>query len=603
MTAMFGNTPALSNTNKGFIHESFSSNSNWSYDWREFVALDNSNFQTAVNLWFDNQAEANATYGHISDWNTSAVTNMTDAFLNRTSFNEDIGNWDVSNVTSFNSMFKNASSFNQDISGWNTESATSFIDVQRCSSFNQDIGNWNVSSVTNDDYVFGMLHPSIKISAIGTLHLQQVCLGCSIVRVHSIRYIGNWDLSSVTNMGHMFAVATSFNQSIGNWDVSNVTNMYEMFKSASSFNQDIGDWNTSSVTNMFSMFRHASVFDQPIGEWDVSQVTTMTNIFIYTPALSDTNKGLIHQSFSSNSNWPYDWSSFVNPNYTPLTDANFQTAVNLWFSNQADANATYGHISDWNTSAVTNMTDAFLNRTSFNEDIGNWDVSNVTSFNSMFEAVSAFNQDISGWNTSSATSFNSMFKGASSFNQNIGNWNVSSVTNMISVFNNASSFNQDIGDWNTSSATSMASMFKGASSFNQDISNWDTGSVENMQFMFQNTSSFNQSVRNWDVSQVTTMTNIFTNTPALSNINKGLIHSSFSSNSTWPYDWSAFVPNFTPLTDANFQNAVNLWFSDEANATATYGHIRDWNTSAVTNMNNAFRNRNSFNEDISDWDV
>ena len=25
------------------------------------------NFQTAVNLWFDNQAEANATYGHISD--------------------------------------------------------------------------------------------------------------------------------------------------------------------------------------------------------------------------------------------------------------------------------------------------------------------------------------------------------------------------------------------------------------------------------------------------------------------------------------------------------------------------------------------------------
>ena len=52
-------------------------------------------------------------------------------------------------------------------------------------------------------------------------------------------------------------------------------------------------------------------------------------------AVSDTNKGLIHQSFSSNSNWPYDWSSFVNPNYTPLTDANFQTAVNLWFSNQS----------------------------------------------------------------------------------------------------------------------------------------------------------------------------------------------------------------------------------------------------------------------------
>ena len=62
-----------------------------------------------------------------------------------------------------------------------------------------------------------------------------------------------------------------------------------------------------------------------------------------------------------------------------------------------------------------------------------------------------------------------------------------------------------------------------------------------------------------------------------------------------------FVP--APITDANFQDAVNLWFSDEANATATYGHIRDWNVSAVTNMSVAFKDRATFNEDISGWDV
>ena len=44
------------------------------------VALNNSNFQTAVNLWFTNQAEAVSTYGHIRDWNTSAVTDMSNAF-------------------------------------------------------------------------------------------------------------------------------------------------------------------------------------------------------------------------------------------------------------------------------------------------------------------------------------------------------------------------------------------------------------------------------------------------------------------------------------------------------------------------------------------
>ena len=64
----------------------------------------------AVNLWFDNQAEANATYGHISDWNVSAVTDMSNAFDGRTTFNEDIGNWDVSNVTNMHWMFNEASS-------------------------------------------------------------------------------------------------------------------------------------------------------------------------------------------------------------------------------------------------------------------------------------------------------------------------------------------------------------------------------------------------------------------------------------------------------------------------------------------------------------
>ena len=70
---------------------------------------------------------------------------------------------------------------------------------------------------------------------------------------------------------------------------------------------------------------------------------------------------------------------------------------------------------------------------------------------------------------------------------------------------------------------------------------------------------------------------------ALSNANKAAIHYAFKSNPNWTTDWSSYVGN-APLNDSNFQTAVNLWFSDEANATATYGHISDWNVSAVTNM-------------------
>jgi hypothetical protein len=31
-----------------------------------------------------------------------------------------------------------------------------------------------------------------------------------------------------------------------------------------------------------------------------------------------------------------------------------------------------------------------------------------------------------------------------------------------------------------------------------------------------------------------------------------------------------------PLTDANFQTAVDLWISDPTQTTIDYGHIKDW---------------------------
>ena len=65
----------------------------------------------------------------------------------------------------------------------------------------------------------------------------------------------------------------------------------------------------------------------------------------------------------------------------------------------------------------------------------------------------------------------------------------------------------------------------------------------------------------------------------------------------------SFLNAQAPLNNGNFQSAVNQWFDNEANATATYGHIKDWNVSGVTNMQYAFKDRTTFNEDISGWDV
>ena len=77
--------------------------------------IDDSNIQSAVNLWISNPTNAEATYGNISDWDTSCVTNMSELFKGLTNFNDDIGNWDVSNVTNMSEMFYNAHVFNQNI--------------------------------------------------------------------------------------------------------------------------------------------------------------------------------------------------------------------------------------------------------------------------------------------------------------------------------------------------------------------------------------------------------------------------------------------------------------------------------------------------------
>ena len=104
---------------------------------------------------------------------------------------------------------------------------------------------------------------------------------------------------------------SAFNQSIGNWDVSSVTTMYQMFHQATSFNQPIADWNVSGVNNMRAMFKNASAFDQDISNWDTSAVTSMGLMFDEATSLSNYNKGKIHQTFSTNQYWEYDWSEYV----------------------------------------------------------------------------------------------------------------------------------------------------------------------------------------------------------------------------------------------------------------------------------------------------
>ena len=190
--------------------------------------------------------------------------------------------------------------------------------------------------------------------------------------------------------------------------------------------------------------------------------------------------------------------SFVPSNKIALKDALVE-----WGSDATTAETEYGHISTWNTSAITDMawlfcassdaSSAYPSGTrcilygyccisglaTFNEILDGWDTSSVTTMDYMFYYAEAFNQPLD-FDTSSVNTMLHMFKYAM-FNQPL-DFDTSSVTNMAGMFSHTEAFNQPL-DFDTSSVTSMNGMFYFAEAFNQPL-DFDTSSVTNIAYMF-----------------------------------------------------------------------------------------------------------------------
>ena len=66
------------------------------------------------------------------------------------------------------------------------------------------------------------------------------------------------------------------------------------------------------------------------------------------------------------------------------TDRDIADAVDMWYTNRAEAEKLCGNISDWDVSSVTDMSYLFSEKENFNDDISKWDVSNVTNMKFMF---------------------------------------------------------------------------------------------------------------------------------------------------------------------------------------------------------------------------
>ena len=77
------------------------------------------------------------------------------------------------------------------------------------------------------------------------------------------------------------------------------------------------------------------------------------------------------------------------PSYAFADTASLQAAVAAYNADAASATATYGPISSWGVSAVTNMSGLFSGLAQLNADISSWDTSSVTDMANMFRVRSA----------------------------------------------------------------------------------------------------------------------------------------------------------------------------------------------------------------------
>jgi len=161
-----------------------------------------------------------------------------------------------------------------------------------------------------------------------------------------------------------------------------------------------------------------------------------------------------------------------------------------------------------------------------------------------------------------------------------------------------------ISSWNTSLVTDFDALFYNADEFNEDLSRWDTSSASSMTLMFFGAASFEQSLC-WTVSNDTDVTEMFCE--SLGSFDSACVSEDIALTSarcpTPAPTSSPTVPVIVPITDDNIHEAVDLWLTDQGEATEIYGPLQNWDTANVTDMSSLFEGATTFNHFIENWNV
>ena len=275
--------------------------------------------------------------------------------------------------------------------------------------------------------------------------------------------ISMWDVSHVVDMEYMFKDATGFNQDLSNWCVQRMSSEpYNFRKNAVAWNKPQPVWGTcpkEEITLPEDAF--------------VVELTKYRNGY-YSASKSDVG---IVRTARSGANWQLhniltgellcDQNGIYN--YNVIHDANSDdtTYIKLPLNQKMTVGMTgeFGGVKMY--VGVTER---------YSDDMTIYGAVNILQYPSTVlsieHAVEGYELTIPHELPSGLTTLDKYFMDSNLFNQDISHWDISAIGSTNSMFNGAKSFNQDISKWDVSNVHAMTTMFSSAQAFNQDLSQW-----------------------------------------------------------------------------------------------------------------------------------
>ncbi len=495
------------------------------------------------------ETEEGATFnGAIHCWDVSKVTTMSAMFKDATAFNQDISSWDVGAVTTMESMFEGAEVFEADLTAWSehvlqtVNTASMFAGANKI----KKVPNWKEAGIC--------FAPTAHVNVMENKAKLVEKLNELITASTPSPDLNHLETCHVKDMSELFKSKATFNGDISQWDVSNVENMAGIFEGAELFDQDISGWIVNRVTTMSAMFKGAKAFNRDISGWDIGAVTTMESMFEGAEAFE-----------ADLTAWGEHVQSTVN---TASMFANAPKVVAI--PNWKEAGVCF---------APTAHASVMENKAKL-----------VEKLNELITA-STPSPDLNHLETCHVKDMSGLFSGKATFKGDISQWDVSKVENMAGIFEGAELFDQDISGWIVNRVTTMSAMFKGAKAFNRDISGWDVGAVTTMESMFEGAEAFEADLTAWSehVQSTVNTASMFANAPKVVAI------------PNWKEAGICFAPtaHVNVMKDtAELKEIVDAEITKDPNV--NLNHLETCN---VTNMDELFKGKTTFNGDISQWDV